>query len=149
MGGTWRPMRSRLWTQTNIYEFLNVIYLFEAIWGVNHLDFTGFNKIYPDFASLGAFLAGLGALVWKIYQFKAQHIWSNLVCPKTLLWKLKSFIYLWGEQIYGILWKIGSHLGFMQIRQIPAMGFFGTFNIVLGRLFKDGLWWKKFFFNFF
>ena len=36
---------------------LNVINLFEAIWGLNHLDFTGYNKINPDFASLGAFLA--------------------------------------------------------------------------------------------
>jgi hypothetical protein len=25
-------------------------------WGLNHLDFTGYNKIYPDFASLGAFM---------------------------------------------------------------------------------------------
>ena len=36
---------------------LNDIYLFEAIWDLNHIDFTGYNKIYPDFASLGAFLA--------------------------------------------------------------------------------------------
>jgi hypothetical protein len=34
---------------------LNVINLFEAIWGLNHLDFTGYNKINPDFANLGAF----------------------------------------------------------------------------------------------
>ena len=36
---------------------LNVIYLFEAIWGLNHLDFIGYNKIYTDFARLGAFYA--------------------------------------------------------------------------------------------
>ena len=36
---------------------LNVIYLFEAIWGLTYLDFTGYNKIYPDFVNLGAFLA--------------------------------------------------------------------------------------------
>ena len=36
---------------------LNVINLFEAIWGLNHLDFTDYNKINPDFANLGAFLA--------------------------------------------------------------------------------------------
>jgi hypothetical protein len=36
---------------------LNVIYLFEAFWGLNHLDFTTYDKIYPDFASLGAFLS--------------------------------------------------------------------------------------------
>ena len=36
---------------------LNIIYPFEAIWGLNYLDFTGYKKIYPDFASLGAFLS--------------------------------------------------------------------------------------------
>ena len=40
---------------------LNVINLFEAIWGLNHLDFTGYNKINPDFANLEAFLALLQA----------------------------------------------------------------------------------------
>jgi hypothetical protein len=38
-------------------------YLFEAIWGLNHLDFTGYNKIYPDFVNLGVlfgFFKGLG-----------------------------------------------------------------------------------------
>jgi hypothetical protein len=40
--------------------FLNIClqcYLFVAIWGLNHLDFTGYNNIYLDFANLGAFLA--------------------------------------------------------------------------------------------
>jgi hypothetical protein len=44
MGGLWRP-------HTNICQFECVvivgIYLFQAIWGLNHLDFSGYNKIYP------------------------------------------------------------------------------------------------------
>jgi hypothetical protein len=43
MRGPWRP-------QTNIFYFvcvaLVVIYLFHASWGLNHLDFSGYNKIY-------------------------------------------------------------------------------------------------------
>jgi hypothetical protein len=30
-------------------------YLSKAIWGLNHLDFIDYDKIYPDLASLGAF----------------------------------------------------------------------------------------------
>jgi hypothetical protein len=46
---------------TNIYKYLykalKVTYLFEAIWEIKHLDLTSYNKICPDLASLGAFLA--------------------------------------------------------------------------------------------
>jgi hypothetical protein len=39
-------------TQTNISQFISVvlvvIYLFQAICGLNHLDFSGDNKIKPD-----------------------------------------------------------------------------------------------------
>ena len=46
---------------TNIYKYLckvlKVTYLFEAIWEINHIDLTGYNKICPDLASLGTFLA--------------------------------------------------------------------------------------------
>ena len=38
--------------QNNGCEFLclvlDVIHLFQAIWGLNSLDFSGYNKIYPD-----------------------------------------------------------------------------------------------------
>ena len=38
--------------QNNGCEFLclvlDVINLFQAIWGLNSLDFSGYNKIYPD-----------------------------------------------------------------------------------------------------
>ena len=59
MGDLWGPMGSPQWTRTNNYKFicivLNITYLFEAIWGLNHLYFTGYSKIYPDFASLWLF----------------------------------------------------------------------------------------------
>jgi hypothetical protein len=34
---------------------LNVIYLFQAIWGLNNLDFRGYNKLYSDFTYFEAF----------------------------------------------------------------------------------------------
>ena len=34
---------------------------FQANWGLNHLEFSGYNKIYPDFTHFGTFLAYLGA----------------------------------------------------------------------------------------
>ena len=34
---------------------------FQANWGLNHLEFSGYNKIYPDFTHFRAFWAYLGA----------------------------------------------------------------------------------------
>ena len=36
-------------------------YVFQANWGLNHLEFSGYNKIYLDFTHFGAFWAYLGA----------------------------------------------------------------------------------------
>jgi hypothetical protein len=37
-----------------------VIYLFQAIWGLKHLDFNGYNKIQPDIAHFETHLASFG-----------------------------------------------------------------------------------------
>jgi len=46
----WRPTRGPLGPQTNISQFvcvvLVILYLSHAIWGLNHLDSSGYNKIY-------------------------------------------------------------------------------------------------------
>ena len=34
---------------------LDVIYLFQAIWSLNNLDFRGYNKLYSDFTHFEAF----------------------------------------------------------------------------------------------
>ena len=94
MGGRWGSMGSCQWTQTNIYEslciVLNVIYLFEAIWGLDHLNFTGYDKIHPDFASIGAFLApsqacegllGMPDQYFKVFMFSAK---CSLLIPSNL-----------------------------------------------------------------
>ena len=50
--------------QTNICQnecvVLVGIYLFQAIWALNHLDFSGYNKTYPDVAYFEAHFANLG-----------------------------------------------------------------------------------------
>jgi uncharacterized membrane protein len=55
--------------QTNILYFicivLVVIYLFHAIWGLNHLDFSGYYKIKQDIAHVEAHIATLGAF-WPL-----------------------------------------------------------------------------------
>ena len=40
---------------------LYITYLFQAKWGLNHLESSGYNKIYPGFTNFGAFWAYLGA----------------------------------------------------------------------------------------
>ena len=54
VSGLWRPMRSPWEPQTNIGQFICVflvgIYLCQAIWGLNHLDVSGYIKIYPVIA---------------------------------------------------------------------------------------------------
>ena len=50
---------------------LNVIYLFEAIWGLTYLDFTGYNKIYPDFVNLGAFFGPFTGLLGVLRDTKS------------------------------------------------------------------------------
>ena len=40
---------------------LDLIYIFYVIWGLKHLDFSGYSKIYSDFTYFGAFWAYLGA----------------------------------------------------------------------------------------
>ena len=60
-----RPMRGTKRPQTNISKsacvVLNVTYLYHAIWGLNHLDFSGYNNIYSDFTHFVAFWVYLGA----------------------------------------------------------------------------------------
>jgi hypothetical protein len=55
--GPWAP-------QMNIFYFvclvLVAIYLFYASWGLSHLDFSGYNKIYPDIVHFEAHFANLG-----------------------------------------------------------------------------------------
>ena len=46
----------------NLCVVLYVTYVFPANWGLNHLEFSGYNKIYPDFNHFGAFQANFGAL---------------------------------------------------------------------------------------
>jgi hypothetical protein len=45
----WRLIRGTQGPQTNIFQFvcevLVVIYCFQAIWGLKHLDFINYNKI--------------------------------------------------------------------------------------------------------
>jgi hypothetical protein len=41
-----------------MYEILMYnVKCYLPIWGLNNLDFSGYNMIHPDFPSLGAFLA--------------------------------------------------------------------------------------------
>ena len=48
----WRPMRGAWRHKTNIYYFVCIIlvfiHLFHAGRGLTHLDFSSYNKIYPD-----------------------------------------------------------------------------------------------------
>ena len=61
-----RTMSSLWGPQTNIsyfvYIVLVVIYLFHASWGLNHLDFSGYNKIYEMLEM--SLLAVLSAFEW-------------------------------------------------------------------------------------
>ena len=45
----------------NIRIYLVVIYLFHTIWGLKHLNFIGYKKIYPDVAHFQAYFANFGA----------------------------------------------------------------------------------------
>jgi hypothetical protein len=60
MRGPWGP-------QTNIFHFAYVVQvaicLFQAIWDLNHLDFSGYDKIYEMLEM--SLLAVLGAFEWS------------------------------------------------------------------------------------
>jgi hypothetical protein len=136
-------MRSPWEPQTNIFYFvcivLVVIYLFHASWGLNHLDFSGNNKIQPDVAHLEAHFANLRGFsaIFKTHkghlgtpdQYFSVCIWSPswyLPIPSHLrLWPLKFLVIITRfNLLLAILRLIWGLFGLLKTHEGPL----GTLN---------------------
>jgi hypothetical protein len=68
---------------------LNVTYQFQAIWGLNNLDFTGYEKIYSSFGDMlpfeGPWEAPMGPIA---ISFKIVCVVIVVIYPLQAIWGL-------------------------------------------------------------